>query len=84
MGLLDACYVAEFPESLVSDSKSRVPRSKTRIGLGLGLDVPGSTRLRIGIVVIAPVAIDLESVLYFRDFIGENGFSVSKYRVSRL
>ena len=57
--------MTEFPESLVSDSKSRVPRSKTRIGLGLGLDVQGSTRLglRIGIVVMAPVAIDLESVI---------------------
>ena len=81
-----AAYTSEFPESLVSDSRSRVSRSKTRIGLGLGLDVQGSTRLglRIGIVVMAPVAIDLELVRYFRDFIGENGVSDSKYRVSRL
>ena len=29
---------------------------------------------------MAPVAIDLESVPYFRDFSGENGVSDSKYR----
>ena len=76
----------EFPKSLVSDSKSRVSRSKTRIGLELGLDIKGSTRLRlgIGIVVMTPVAVPFESVLYFRDFIGENRVSDSKYRVSRL
>ena len=76
----------EFPESLVSDSKSRVSRSKTRIGLGLGLDVQESTSLGIGIglVVMATVVIDWESVVYFRDFIGGNGVSDSKFRVSRL
>ena len=68
---LDTVYGPEFPKSLVSDSKSRVSRSMTRIGLGLY--VQGSTKLglRIGLVVMAPVAIDLELVLYFRDFIGE-------------
>ena len=75
-------YGPEFPDSLASDSKSRVSRSKTRIGLGLGLDVQGSTRL--GLVVTVLVATDLESVLSFRDFIGGNGVSDSKYRVSRL
>ena len=58
--------VSEFPESLVLDWKSRVPQSKTHIGLGLALNVQGLTRLiiAIGLVVMAPVAIDLESVLY--------------------
>ena len=32
---------AEFPESLVSDSKLRVSRPKTRLGLGLGLVIHG-------------------------------------------
>ena len=42
-----SAHAAEFPESLVSDSKVRVPRLQTR--LGLGLDVPGSPSLRLGI-----------------------------------
>ena len=39
-----------------------------------------SLGLGIGLVVMAPVVIDLESVLYFRDFIRENRVSDSKYR----
>ena len=33
------CYWSEFPESLVSDSKGRVSWSRTRLGLGIGLDI---------------------------------------------
>ena len=83
----DSVYLLpEIPESLVSDSKGRDSRYKTRNRnrnrtRNMGIHSLG---LGIGLVVMAPVVIDLELVLYFRDFIGENGVSDSKYRVSRL
>ena len=42
---------AEFSESLVSDWKGRVPRSRTCLNLGLGLDFKGFHRLGLGLVV---------------------------------
>ena len=43
--------VAEFPESLVSDSKRRVSRLRTRISLGLGIEGMDLNSLGIGIEV---------------------------------
>ena len=44
---------AEFPESLVSDSKGQVSRSRTRLGLGLGFEIQGCSRitLSLGLVI---------------------------------
>ena len=41
---------SEFPESLVSDSKPRVSRLRTRVSLGLGLESMALTRLGLGLV----------------------------------
>ena len=43
--------VSEFPESLVSDSKRRVSRLRTRISLGLGIEGMDLNSLGIGIEV---------------------------------
>ena len=77
-----SAHAAEFPESLVSDSK--VPRLQTR--LGLGLDVPGSPSLRLGIglEVKLPLVSDLKLGLISTCFIYKMGVSGSKYRGSRL
>ena len=42
---------AEFSESLVSDWKGQVPRSRTCLSLGFGLDFKGFHRLGLGLVI---------------------------------
>ena len=81
-----SAHAAEFPESLVSDSKVRVPRLQTRLGLGLGLDVPGSPSLRLGLGLKVKLSLvsDLELGLISTGFICKMGVSGSKYRGSRL
>ena len=44
-------HTAEFPESLVSDSKHRVSRLSTRISLGLGIEPMNLSSLGLGIEV---------------------------------
>ena len=42
----------EFPESLVSDSKGRVSRSRTRLGLRLGFEIQGCSRIGLGLGLV--------------------------------
>ena len=43
---------AEFSESLVSDSKGRVSRSRTRLGLGFGFVIQGCSRIGLGLGLV--------------------------------
>ena len=43
---------SEFPESLASDSKGRVPRARTRVSLGLGIEPMALNRLGLGLGLV--------------------------------
>ena len=51
-GVAIVVCVSEFPESLVSDSKPRVSRLRTRLSLGLGLESMALTRLGLGLGLV--------------------------------
>ena len=76
----------EFPKSLVSDSKGRVSWSRTRLGLGFGLQIQGCSRLGLGLglVIMFCAALASEWAINYSFFKGEKGESDSKYRDSRL
>ena len=53
-------YGTEFPESLVSDSKHRVSRFRTRLNLGIGSVAVSSLGLGIGSVAVGSLGLGLE------------------------
>ena len=63
--LLGQC-LSEIPESLVSDSKGRVSRSRTRLGLGLGFEIQGCSRIGLGlglVITFCAVLVTFEQVV---------------------